>query len=66
MFNRVIKSVSFGITFALAMLFSHQMKPTGRMSAWLETSVRFFVATAAHLLVSVAVDSVRSKLKERE
>jgi len=66
MFNRIIRSVSFGITFALAMLFSHNMEPSGKLPVWSEAAVRFLVASFTHLLFSAAVDFVRSKLKKKE
>ena len=61
MINRLIRSASFGSTFALSTLFGHNMKPVGKMPVWLEGILRFLAAAAVFCLVSTVLDSFHSK-----
>lgn len=51
MFNKILHSIAFGVTFAIAMLFSHDFQPVGRMSIWAESFVRFLTATIVNFFV---------------
>ena len=51
MLNKIIHSIAFGATFAIATLFYHDFQPAGRMSIWAETFVRFLTATIVNFFV---------------
>lgn len=51
MLNRILHSIAFGATFAIATLFYHDYQPIGRMSIFAETFVRFLTATIVNFFV---------------